>query len=213
MKFVSFMTSGMGRLLRIVLGIVIFSVGFWVVQGTPGTIMALVALIPMAGGIFDFCLIGKALGYPLKGGDARKILAAGQSNAPQHSCNPIMPYRIAALLALVIGASAALAGGQTLIGKVPNWTILSWLVVYNYTMGFLAVLWAAPLIWTSSKFARPVAIATLSVHAIVMLVLQTAFAGKVAPESQAAMWFRLATWAVILGLIYLPARLRRTATA
>ncbi len=75
MAFVKFMTSGMGRAARIVLGIIILSVGLLVVKGVPGTIIALVALIPISGGLFDFCLIGFALGYPLQGTAARKKLA------------------------------------------------------------------------------------------------------------------------------------------
>jgi hypothetical protein len=69
------MTSGIGRAARIALGILILSVGLLVVQGVPGTIMAVVALIPISGGLFDFCLIGFALGYPLQGAAARKKLA------------------------------------------------------------------------------------------------------------------------------------------
>ncbi|MCE9646416.1 MAG: DUF2892 domain-containing protein [Chloroflexi bacterium] len=75
MKFVEFMTSGMGRGVRVVLGLVIMSLGLLVVQGTVGTIMAVVGLVPFSGGVFDFCLIGFAMGYPLKGMDARKKLA------------------------------------------------------------------------------------------------------------------------------------------
>lgn len=75
MQLVKFMTSGMGRGARIVLGLVILSVGLWVVQGTLGTIMAVFGLISLSGGLFDFCLIGFAMGYPLKGEEARKKLA------------------------------------------------------------------------------------------------------------------------------------------
>lgn len=75
MQIVKFMTSGMGRAARIALGIVIMLVGLLVVQGTIGTVMAVVALIPIAGGLFDFCLLGFALGYPLNGAEARKKLA------------------------------------------------------------------------------------------------------------------------------------------
>lgn len=75
MKFVKFMTSGMGRGARIVLGLIILSVGLLVVQGTPGLIMAVVALVPIAGGVFDYCLVGAALGYPFWGAEARKKLA------------------------------------------------------------------------------------------------------------------------------------------
>jgi hypothetical protein len=212
MKLIAFMNSWAGRLLRIVLGIIIFSIGFWVVRGPQGTMMSIMALIPLAGGIFDFCLMGLLMGYPVKGAAARQKLAGQGAGAHQHSCNPNMPYRIAALLALVIGGLAVVAGGRALIGKVPNYTILSWLPVYNYTMGFLAVLWAAPLLWTASKVARPVAIATFSTHAIVMVFLQTAFTGKVAAESLEAMWIRLIIWTIILALVYVPGRLQKMAT-
>jgi hypothetical protein len=75
MQLVKFMTSGIGRVARIVLGLVILSVGLWVVQGTFGTILAIFGLVPLSGGVFDFCMIGFALGYPLKGAEARKKLA------------------------------------------------------------------------------------------------------------------------------------------
>ena len=75
MQLVKFMTSGMGRGARIALGLVILSVGLLVVQGTLGTIMAVVALIPIAGVVFDYCIVGVVLGYPFWGAEARKKLA------------------------------------------------------------------------------------------------------------------------------------------
>lgn len=75
MQFVKFMTSSAGRAARVVLGLVIMALGLLVVQGTVGTIMAIVALVPIAGGIFDFCVIGAVLGYPFKGAGARAQLA------------------------------------------------------------------------------------------------------------------------------------------
>ncbi|MBI5824538.1 MAG: DUF2892 domain-containing protein [Chloroflexi bacterium] len=75
MNFIKFMTSNAGRGARVVLGLVIISLGQFVVQGTIGTVMSIVGLIPLSGGVFDFCLIGFAMGYPLKGADARKKLA------------------------------------------------------------------------------------------------------------------------------------------
>jgi hypothetical protein len=77
MQFVKFMTSPMGRVARIILGAVILIVGQLVVKGVAGNIMSVVGLVPMSGGLFDFCLIGYALGYPLSGTQARKKLAGG----------------------------------------------------------------------------------------------------------------------------------------
>lgn len=76
MAFVKFMTSVPGRFARIVLGLVILSVGLFVVQGTPGILMAIVSLIPLGGGLFDYCLFGVALGYPFWGAAARKKIAS-----------------------------------------------------------------------------------------------------------------------------------------
>lgn len=75
MNFIKFMTSGAGRAARVVLGLVIMSVGLFVVRGTLGTVLAIVALVPISGGLFDFCLVGLAMGYPLNGTEARKKLA------------------------------------------------------------------------------------------------------------------------------------------
>lgn len=75
MQFIKFMTSGTGRLARVVIGAIIVVLGLLVVQGTLGTIMSIVGLIPIAGGLFDFCLAGAVFGYPLKGSAARAQLA------------------------------------------------------------------------------------------------------------------------------------------
>ena len=54
MQFLKFMTSGTGRGARIVLGLIIMSAGLFVIQGTLGTILAVVALIPLSGGVFNY---------------------------------------------------------------------------------------------------------------------------------------------------------------
>ena len=66
-KFVKLMTGPMGRVGRIILGLLILTLGQLVVRGTPGMVMSAVALVPMGGGIFDYCLIARAMGYPLSG--------------------------------------------------------------------------------------------------------------------------------------------------
>jgi hypothetical protein len=109
--------------------------------------------------------------------------------------------KIAALLAFGIGAMAIYASVKPLLGNNPNYNVVGWLPLYNYTMGILAIFVAAILIWVNSKLALPVAIATFSIHAVVMLVLQTAYRGFVAPDSIEAMTIRLAAWLVILALM------------
>ncbi|MCB0188079.1 MAG: DUF2892 domain-containing protein [Caldilineaceae bacterium] len=74
MPFITFMTSYRGCIMRVVAGIALMSIGLVVVKGTLGTILALVALVPIAGGVLDFCLAGVLMGYPFRGAKAREQL-------------------------------------------------------------------------------------------------------------------------------------------
>ena len=75
MTFVTFMTSSRGRMMRVVMGIILMSIGLLVVKDTLGTVLALIALVPIAGGLFDFCVAGVVMGYPFSGKKAREQLA------------------------------------------------------------------------------------------------------------------------------------------
>ena len=70
--FVTFMASGAGRVLRIVGGIVLVLLGLLVVQGTWGWVLVVVGLVPLAAGIFDFCLLGPLFGAGWWGRDIRR---------------------------------------------------------------------------------------------------------------------------------------------
>jgi hypothetical protein len=119
--------------------------------------------------------------------------------------------KVASILALIIGGMAVFAGGKVLLGEDPGYYVINWLPVYNYTAGILTVFVTAILIWTSSRLALPAAIATFSLHALVMLILQTAYRGVVAPDSTRAMTIRLVAWGIILGLMFVQLRRNRTA--
>ena len=71
MGFAQFMSSGLGRGLRIVAGIVLMVVGLAVVGGTGGIVLAVIGLVPLLAGIFDVCLLAPLFGAPLKGVDVR----------------------------------------------------------------------------------------------------------------------------------------------
>lgn len=114
--------------------------------------------------------------------------------------------KVASVLAFVIGAMAIFAGGQVLVGKDPGYYVIDWLPLYNYTIGILTVFITALLIWTNNKFAWPAAIATFSIHVIIMLILQTAYRDAVAMDSIVAMTLRLGIWSVILTLMFLQLR-------
>ena len=71
MGFAQFMSSGLGRGLRIVAGIILIAVGLAVVGGTGGIMLAVVGLVPLLAGVFDVCLFAPLFGAPLKGADVR----------------------------------------------------------------------------------------------------------------------------------------------
>ncbi len=114
--------------------------------------------------------------------------------------------KIASVLAFVIGGMAVFAGGKVLLGDDPGYYVINWLPVYNYTIGILTVFVTAILIWMNHKLAMPIAIGTFSVHALVMVILQTAYRDVVAIDSVVAMTVRLLAWAIILGLMYAQSR-------
>ena len=75
MPFIRFMTGVKGRVARIVMGLVLLSLGLFVIEGVAGSILAVLALVPITGGLLDFCLAGLLLGYPFSGAKAREQLA------------------------------------------------------------------------------------------------------------------------------------------
>ena len=114
--------------------------------------------------------------------------------------------KIASILAFVIGVMAVVAGGKVLLGNDPGYYVINWLPVYNYTIGILTIFLTAILIWVNSKFALAVALGTFSVHALVMIILQTAYRSVVAPDSIMAMTIRLFVWGIVLGLMFVQRR-------
>jgi hypothetical protein len=114
--------------------------------------------------------------------------------------------KIAALLALVIGAMGVLAGGQVLLGWLPGWNVLSWLPIFNFVVGIVTILLVAPLIWRGSRYALTAALVTFGANAAILVILLTIFRSAVATESLGAMSIRLVVWLVILGFMVLQLR-------
>lgn len=69
--FARFMASGAGRLLRIIVGLVLILIGLLLVKGTWGWVIAVIGLVPLAAGIFDFCILGPLFGAGFWGRDIR----------------------------------------------------------------------------------------------------------------------------------------------
>ena len=114
--------------------------------------------------------------------------------------------KIAAILAFIIGAMAVFAGGQVLLGNLPDYYVINWLPVYNYTVGILTIFVTAILIWSRHRLAMPVAIATFGIHTLVMLILQISYRDVVAIDSIVAMTVRMTIWIIILAMLYTQAR-------
>jgi len=69
-----FMASPAGRVVRIVAGIILISVGLGVVGGVGGWILAIVGLVPLAAGLFDRCVFAPLFGLPFVGAPLRRAL-------------------------------------------------------------------------------------------------------------------------------------------
>jgi hypothetical protein len=67
MGFVTFMRSGAGRGARIVAGAAIIIVGLALVKGSTGVVIAVIGLVPLLAGIFNFCLFAPLFGMDLMG--------------------------------------------------------------------------------------------------------------------------------------------------
>ena len=65
--FVKFMASTAGRIARGVVGILLIAWGLLGIGGTGGIILAIVGLLPLVAGLFDFCVFAPLFGAPLSG--------------------------------------------------------------------------------------------------------------------------------------------------
>ncbi|MEO8104737.1 MAG: DUF2892 domain-containing protein [Candidatus Saccharibacteria bacterium] len=72
MGFAEFMTSMLGRGIRIVAGMVLVFVGLIAMHGAAGIILAVVGLVPLLAGIFNFCVFAPLFGGPFNGRDVQK---------------------------------------------------------------------------------------------------------------------------------------------
>ena len=65
-----FMASPIGRLLRVAIGLLLIYWGRSLHSGT-GTLVMIVGLIPLAAGVFNFCLIAPLIHAPFWGSQIR----------------------------------------------------------------------------------------------------------------------------------------------
>lgn len=113
---------------------------------------------------------------------------------------------IAAVLAFIIGIMAVFAGGQVLLGVLPDYYIIEWLPIYNFIIGISSAFFTSIVIWKNHRLAMVAAIVTFGLHAVVMVILQTVYQNLVAPDSVMAMTVRLIIWMIILVLMIIQQR-------
>ncbi len=68
---VSFLASPAGRITRIVAGVGLVLWGLLGLNGTTGVVVAIVGLVPLAAGLFDFCVFAPLFKAPLSGAKIR----------------------------------------------------------------------------------------------------------------------------------------------
>ena len=71
MGFAKFMSSGLGRGLRSVVGLALIVIGLFSVGGTGGIMLAVVGAVPLLASASDVCLFAPLFGAPLKGAVVR----------------------------------------------------------------------------------------------------------------------------------------------
>ena len=70
----AFLGSMAGRIVRAVAGIILIVLGLVLVRGVGGWILAVVGLVPLAAGLFDFCVFAPLFGKPFQGKDLREAV-------------------------------------------------------------------------------------------------------------------------------------------
>ena len=69
-----FLAGPAGRLVRVIAGVVLIVVGLAVVGGVGGWILAIVGLVPLVAGVFDWCFFAPLFGLPFLGPRLRETL-------------------------------------------------------------------------------------------------------------------------------------------
>lgn len=71
--FTQFMQTPAGRIGRVVAGVVLVGAGLFGVGGAPGYFMAVLGAVPLAAGLFDFCVLAPIFRIPFSGAKIRAM--------------------------------------------------------------------------------------------------------------------------------------------
>jgi len=74
MAILGFLGSQPGRIVRIVAGLALIATG--VLLGGAWVVLAVVGLLPLAAGVFDFCVLGPLFRLPFIGARFRQAMVA-----------------------------------------------------------------------------------------------------------------------------------------
>jgi hypothetical protein len=77
--FFRLIASPTGRIVRIVAGLALILIGLLAIGGTGGWILAIVGLVPLAAGIFDWCVFAPLFGLPFVGPRLRQALQGAEN--------------------------------------------------------------------------------------------------------------------------------------
>ena len=70
---VKFLASTTGRVVRIVAGIALITLGLVGMGGATGVVVAVIGALPLVAGLFDFCVFAPLFGAPLSGQKIRAV--------------------------------------------------------------------------------------------------------------------------------------------
>jgi Protein of unknown function (DUF2892) len=70
----SFLASSAGRVIRALAGIVLIVLGIAGIGGIGGYLVAVIGLLPLAAGVFDFCVFAPLASLPFGGTQLRRVL-------------------------------------------------------------------------------------------------------------------------------------------
>jgi hypothetical protein len=65
--FVKFLASPAGRVIRGLAGLALIAWGMLGLGGPAGIVVAIIGIVPLAAGLFDFCVFAPLFGAPLSG--------------------------------------------------------------------------------------------------------------------------------------------------
>ena len=107
-------------------------------------------------------------------------------------------YKLAAVIAFLIGLMSVVAGSRVLIGiSTPDYHVLDWLVAYNVIVGLLSIV-VSFLIWKKYRRAFAASLLIAASHISVFVLLISVFNEITASESIKAMIFRSTIWIIII---------------